>query len=58
MYNWPNVAQRTAAVYDRLAAMPVVSNPQQELLGRLRRYRCVSDEIQPAHYTGHDVVWA
>lgn len=40
MYNWPNVAQRTVAVYNKLAAAPAVK-PQQELLGRLRRYRAI-----------------
>ena len=40
MYNWPNVAQRTVAVYDRLAALPTIP-PRQELLSRLRRYRSI-----------------
>jgi hypothetical protein len=40
MYNWPNVAQRTVAVYDKLASLPSIS-PQAELLSRLRRYRAI-----------------
>lgn len=43
MYNWPNVAARTAAVYDSLSATTPTAtlSPQQQLLGRLRRYRAI-----------------
>lgn len=52
MYNWPNVAQRTVAVYDKLAQASAAATPktaaaaadrqpQQELLSRLRRYRAI-----------------
>lgn len=51
MYNWPNVAQRTAAVYDLIASdtpsgpvhshTPSCRRSSDELLARLRRYRSV-----------------
>lgn len=52
MYNWPNVAQRTAAVYDLVApdtpsgavhaqTPPSWRRPSDELLARLRRYRSI-----------------
>lgn len=38
MYNWPNVAERTAAVYNTVLA---TASDHDELLPRLRRYRSV-----------------
>jgi phosphatidylinositol glycan class A protein len=38
MYNWPNVAQRTEAVYRAALAAPA---EQDALLPRLRRYRSI-----------------
>lgn len=38
MYNWPNVAERTAAVYNKV--LSTASN-HDELLPRLRRYRSI-----------------
>lgn len=44
MYNWPNVAQRTTTVYNKLAAAAAAAScrsPTQQLLPRLRRYRAI-----------------
>lgn len=41
MYNWPNVAARTAAVYDAVSAAPTPTSQREQLLGRLRRYRTI-----------------